>query len=56
MWLLGEKAWFSETREATDLDRTVARWISQQEAAPWLSSAIVLSTLFIAMVLFAVAR
>lgn len=56
MWLLGEKSRFFETRETNDLEDTVTRWIARQDPAPWVPSAIVLSTLLIAMVLFALAR
>lgn len=56
MWLLGEKPRLFETRAANDLEEAVVRWMARQDRAPWVPSAIVLSTLLIAMVLFAVAR
>jgi hypothetical protein len=56
MWSLRERAWSLRSREGDDLEQTVADWLTQQEAADWLPSALVLSTLLAAMVLFAVSR
>jgi hypothetical protein len=56
MWSFGEKAWSGKTRSGEDLEELVANWLQQQEPADWLPSALVLSTLLAAMVLFAVSR
>lgn len=56
MWSVNDRPWPFEQRSGNELEESVANWMAGQAATAWISSTVVLGTLLIAMVLFAISR
>ena len=56
MRLVRKERWSFDARNGKDLEELVADWLTQHESTGWIPSALVLSALLVAIVLFAVSR
>jgi hypothetical protein len=53
---LSAKPWSDTSRDATDIEQTVADWTDRQELTGWVPSAIVLGLLLASIILLALGR